>query len=169
MSAAVAIDQPAPHQIQLLLRQDSAEVTRFMLFVLIIALAFFLLMPQACSSPVPLLGLVGAAVGWCAIAGSAREVYLFDRAARTVRVQRISLLMRFEEFLSVQEVVAVQQAVRGPDDNRLVLELVTELGELRLRLPHRINTLGAADQDSVGRLIAGHLGIRLRPAPNQSV
>jgi hypothetical protein len=98
MSAGVAIDQPAPHQIQLRLRQDLAEVTRFMLFVMVIAVAFFLLMPQARSSPVPILGLVGAAVGWCAIAGSAREVYLFDRAARTVRVQRISLLGCFEEF-----------------------------------------------------------------------
>src|SRR5215510_11705728 len=110
MSAGVAIDQPTPHQIQFLLWQDSAEVPRFMLFVLVIAVAFFLLMPQARSSPMPLLGLVGAAVGWCAVAGSAREVYLFDHAARTVRVQRISLLGRFEEFFSVEEVVAVQQA-----------------------------------------------------------
>src|SRR5215813_11527946 len=73
MSAGVAIDQPTPHQIQFLLWQDSAEVPRFMLFVLVIAVAFFLLMPQARSSPMPLLGLVGAAVGWCAVAGSARE------------------------------------------------------------------------------------------------
>ena len=130
MSAGVAIDQPTPHQIQLLLRQDSAEVTRFMLFILVIVVAFFLLMPQARSSSMPLLGLVGAAVGWCAVASSAREIYLFDRAARTVCVQRISLLGRFEEFFSVEEVVAVQQAVRGPDDNRLVLELVTEFGEV---------------------------------------
>ena len=96
--------------------------------------------------------------------GSAREVYLFDRAARAVRVQRVSLLGRSEELLSVEEVITVQQAVRGPDDNRLVLELVTRRGEVRLRLPRRLTTLGAAEQDSVGRLIAGHLGVPLRLA-----
>ena len=92
--------------------------------------------------------------------GSAREVYLFDRAARAVRVQRVSLLGRSEELLSVEEVITVQEAVRGPDDNRLVLELVTRRGEVRL--PRRLTTLGAAEQDSVGRLIAGHLGVPLR-------
>ena len=161
MGARVTIDQPAPHQIQLVLRQDSAEVARFMLFVLVITGALLLLVPQARSSPVPLLGLVGAAVGWCVVAGSAREVYLFDRAARAVRVQLVSLLGRSEELLSVEEVITVQQGVRGPDDNRLVLELVTRRGEVRLRLPRRLTTLGAAEQDSVGRLIAGHLGVPL--------
>src|SRR4030095_12431973 len=68
MGARVTIDQPAPHQIQLVLRQDSAEVARFMLFVLVITGALLLLVPQARSSPGPLLGLVGAAVGWCVVA-----------------------------------------------------------------------------------------------------
>jgi hypothetical protein len=56
MGARVTIDQPAPHQIQLVLRQDSAEVARFMLFVLVITGALLLLVPQARSSPVPCLG-----------------------------------------------------------------------------------------------------------------
>lgn len=168
MGVRLTVDQPAAHQIQLLLRQDSGEVAQFLLFVFVIAGALFLLTPQVRSSPAPLLGLVGAAVAWCAVARSARECYLFDRAARTVRLERVSLLGRSDELLSIQEVAAVQQALRGPDDDRLVLELVTGRGEVQLRLPRRFTTLGLADQSRVGRLVADHLGLALRLAPDSS-
>src|SRR5687768_4717893 len=101
MGAQISIEQPAPHQIQLVLRQDSGEVARFMVFVLVIAGALFLVMPQARSEPALLLGLVGVAVAWCVVAASARELYLFDRSARTVRVRRVSLLGRSDELLSI--------------------------------------------------------------------
>jgi hypothetical protein len=160
----MTVDQPAPHEVRLVLRQDWGEVTRFMLFVLVLGGALFLIMPEARTAPAPLLGLVGAAIAWCAVAVTAEERYLFDRADRTVRVRRVSLLGRSEEGRSLAEVCAVQQAVSGPDDNRRVLELVTEDGQVRLRLPRRFNTLSALDHDTVGRLIAKHLGLPLRPA-----
>jgi hypothetical protein len=67
----------------LVLRQDWAELTRFLLFILVVAGAIFLLMPEARSQPAPLLILVGAAVAWCVVAGTAEERYLFDRLTGT--------------------------------------------------------------------------------------
>jgi hypothetical protein len=113
MSAWITIDHPAPHQLRLVLRQAWGEVTRFLFFVLLLAGALLLLVPQARTTPAPLLGLVGTAIAWCAIAGSARECYLFDRAARTVHIQRGSLLGRSDKLASLKEVGVVQQAERG--------------------------------------------------------
>jgi hypothetical protein len=161
MAARISIDQPASHQMQLLLRQDSGEIVRFLLFVLLIAGALFVLIPQVRSSPAPLLGLVGVAIAWGAIAASASECYLFDRTARTVHIERLSLLGRTEKLVSIQRAVAVQQVVRGPDDNRLVLELITGWGEMQLRLPRRLTTLEPGEERRVGRLVADHLGLPL--------
>jgi hypothetical protein len=166
MSASITIDHPAPHQLRLVLRQGSGEVTRFLFFVLLIAGALLLLVPQARTTPAPLLGLVGVAIAWCAVSSSAHESYLFDPTARTAHVQRSSALWRSNELVSLEAVRAVQLAVRGPDDNRRVVELVTHDGRVQLRLPRRLNTLSASDHADVGRLIADHLDVSFRRAPS---
>jgi hypothetical protein len=161
MGARIIIEQPTSDQLQLLLRQDFGEVMRFLFFVLFTAGALFVLIPQVRSWPAPLLGLLGGGIAWGAIAASASECYLFDRTARTLRIERLSLLGRTEQLISIQRAVAVQQVVRGPQDNRLVLELITGWGEMQLRLPHRLITLEPGEQLRVGRLIADHLGLPL--------
>ena len=41
-------------------------------------------------APAPLLALIGAAVTWGAVARTAHDGYLLDRAARTIHVRRVS-------------------------------------------------------------------------------
>ncbi len=159
MGVRISIDQPMPHQIQLQLRQDSGELVRFVVFVLAVIVALLLLMPQARTSPAPYAGVLAVALGWCLVAATAREAYLFDRMAETVSVQRSSLLWTSGKLLSVTDVAAVQEALSGPDNNRLVLELVTDRGKVLLRLPRRLTTLDRTDRSEVGRLLADHLGV----------
>jgi hypothetical protein len=55
----------------------------------------------------------------------------------------------------------VRLATSGPYDDRRVVELLGPGREVRLRLPRRVNTFSAADQRSVGRLLADHLRVPL--------
>lgn len=164
MGSLASIHQPTPNQVQLRLRQNSVELVRFVVFVLSVVGALLLLMPRARTSPASYLGAVGVAFGWSLIAATAREAYLFDRMAQTVSVRRSLLFWTSGKLLSMTEVAAVQEALSGPDNNRLVLELVTDRGKVLLRIPRRLTTLDRTDRSTVGRLIAVHLGVPFRSA-----
>lgn len=162
MSTRVATDRPRKNQLRAVLRQGRGEVATFIFFVLAIIGALLLFVPQASSVSTPLLALGGVAVAWCLLALSATESYVFDSEARTVTVQRAWMLGKSRLLLSIPSVLAVHQVVRGVDDDRHLLELVDHTDEVRLQLPRRFNTLGASEQESLGRQIADHLGIQLR-------
>jgi len=162
MSTRVATDRPRKTQLRVVLRQGRGEVATFIFVVFAIIGALLLFVPQANHVSTPLLALVGVAVAWCVLALSATESYLFDSEARTVTVQRAWLLGNSRLVLAIPSVVAVRPVVGGVDDDRRLLELVAHTDEVRLQLPRRFNTLGASEQENLGRQIADHLGIPLR-------
>jgi len=162
MSTRVATDRPRKNQLRVVLRQAHGEVATFIFFVLAIIGALLLFVPQPSHLSAPLLALAGVAVAWSALTLTASETYLFDSEARTVSVHRAWLLGNVRQVLAIPSVQAVQQVVRGVDDDRRQLELVAESDKVRLRLPRRFNTLGASVHENLGRQIADHLGITLR-------
>ncbi|HYW58834.1 MAG TPA: hypothetical protein VE934_17925 [Polaromonas sp.] len=166
MTATVRADRLHPRQLQLELRQSGRELAVFLLVVLIIVGAVFLLVPQARQMPVVLLGAVGVAFGWCAYAMTCREHYTFDQQTNAVSVKRMSVLGGSSTALDLAGVCAVQQSWSGVDEDRRVVELVTTSGATKLRIPRRLTTLSAQEQDLVGRAIAGHLGVPLRSVPS---
>lgn len=135
---------------------------RFGVFVLVILAALYVLIPEARTAPGWLVALLALTSGWSVVALAAREVYLFDEAAGTIDVLRSSLLSRPRQRLGAADVAAVRIVTGGPDNDRLLVELVAAAGKLRLRMPRRLTTLSAAGQSEIGRLIAEQLGVPLR-------
>lgn len=162
MSTRVATDRPRKNQLRVVLRQGKGEIATFIFFVFAIIGALLLFVPQASHVSTPLLALAAVAVAWSALTLTASETYLFDSEARTVSVQRAWLLGTSRQLLAIPSVHAVHQVEGGVDDDRRLLELVAQTDEVRLQLPRRFNTLGASEQENLGRQIAEHLGIPLR-------
>jgi hypothetical protein len=162
LSAEVTIDRLATGQVRIAMREGWGGIAWFVLFVVCVAVALFALMPQARAQPGWLIGVVAAALAWAGIARHGREEYLVDRQTRSVTARRSGLLDRREDQVSGQEISAVRLARSGPDDDRLVVELLANQRVVRLRLPRRINTLTASDQASIGRLLAEHLDVPLQ-------
>jgi hypothetical protein len=140
----------------------------FVVFVAGVAAALYVLMPAARARPAPLVGVVTLALGWAGVARRAREEYLVDQPARTLTARRVGLLGllgllgRREEQMGTHEISAVRLDRRGPDNDRLVVELVGIDRRVRLRLPRRVNTLTAHDQSTIARLLAEQLGVPLQ-------
>ena len=108
------------------------------------------------------MALLGVAAGWSAVALAGREVYTIDTERGTIAMEVSSVLGRRSQSIPVDEVTAVQLSIGGPDDNRLLVDLVAEDGTTRLRLPRCLTTLSERDQVELGRLFAERLDVPLR-------
>jgi hypothetical protein len=159
MSALVTLDRSTAGQIRIVLRESKGGGVGFLVFVGIVAVGLYLLMPAARNAPGPLVGLLAVAVGWAGFAMSAREEYIVDRDSRTVRARYWSLLGLREDQVKGEEIAAVRLGIGGPDDDRLLVELLEARGKVRLRLPRRVNTFSSSDQKTVGRLLAESLSL----------
>jgi len=160
-SAQVTIDRLTPAQVRIAMREGGGGVVGFVVFVLLVATALYALMPQARAQPAPLVGFLAVALGWASIGWRAREEYIVDQTERSLTARHVWLVGQREEQVRAHEISAVRLARRGPDD-RFVVELLATQGQVRLRLPRRINTLSARDQSRIGRLMAEHLGLPLQ-------
>ena len=161
MSARVTIDESADESVWIELRQNGAEVVRFAAFAAIVLAGLYQLAPGARTAPGMLLALLGVAAGWCAVALAGREVYTIDTERGTIAITVSSVLGRRSQTVPVDEVSAVQLSVGGPDDNRLLVDLIAEDGTARLRLPRCLTTLTECDQAEIGRLLAERLDVPL--------
>jgi hypothetical protein len=162
LAAEVTIERLAPGRVRIAVREGLAGIVQFVVFVALIAVALYALMPEARARPAPLLGLVIVALGWAGIARRAREEYVVDESARSVTARRMGLLEPGEDQVNAPEISAVRLARSGVDDDRLVVELLGPHRQVRLRLPRRVTTLTARDQSDIGRLVAEHLGVPLQ-------
>jgi hypothetical protein len=162
VSAETSIAHDAPGHVRIVVREGGPGVEGYLGFVIIIAAAIYALMPAARANPLPLLLVLAIALAWAVIARTAREVYLLDGTARSLTASYESLFGRREKQVSGSDVTSVRLARGGPNDDRLLVELMGRGREVRLRLPKRVNTLSASDQQEVGRLVAEHLGVPLQ-------
>ncbi len=162
MSARLTIDESAEESVWIELRQNGAEVVRFAAFTVISLAALYQLVPGARTAPGLLLALLGVAAGWSAVALAGREVYTIDTERGTIAMVVSSVLGRRSQSIPIDEVSAVQLSVGGPDDNRLLINLVAADGTTRLRLPRCLTTLGEREQVELGRLFAEQLDVPLR-------
>lgn len=161
MSARVTIDDSVDESVWIELRQNGAEVVRFAAFAAILLAALYQLVPGARTAPGLLLALFGVAAGWSAVALAGREVYTVDTERGTIAMMVSSVLGRRSQNVPVEEVSAVQLSIGGPDDNRLLVDLVAKDGTARLRLPRCLTALTERDQAEIGRLLAERLDVPL--------
>ena len=162
VSARVTIDGASDDRVRIELRQSAGEVTQFVAFVLIVLGALYTSLPKAREAPALLLALLGIAVGWVTVAMTGRELYTIDESTGTIDALISATVWRHRQQIPIRHVVAVRMATGGPDDNRLLVEVVDADGSVRLRLPHRISTLDERDQAEIARLIAARLDLPLR-------
>jgi hypothetical protein len=161
MSTHVMMDMPDTERLRIELRRSAGEVVRFGLFVLVVVSALYLLMPAARTEPGPLLAVLVAAGAWSAVALSASELYEIDREAATIEATRSSVLGRRRLSLTTREVAAVRLRIGGTDDNRRLVELISDTGVVRVTLPWRLTTLTVSAQQELGHTIASHLEVPL--------
>lgn len=161
MSARVTIDESVDESLWIELRQNGAEVVRFAAFTVIVLAALYQLVPGARTASGFLLALLGLAAGWSAVALAGREVYTIDTERGTIAMMVSSVLGRRSQNVPVEEVSAVQLSIGGPDDNRLLVDLIGKDGTARLRLPRCLTTLTERDQAEIGRLLAERLDVPL--------
>ena len=161
MSAETTIAHAAPGHVRIDVREGGPGVIGYLGFVIIIAAAIYALMPAARANPLPLLLALAIAVAWALIARTAREEYLLDGTTRSLTARYVWLLGRREKQVNGSDVTSVRLVRGGPDDDRLLVELMGPGREVRLRMPKRVNTLSESDQEAVGRLVAEHLGVPL--------
>jgi len=161
MSARVIIDESAD-VLWVELTQNAAEAIRFAAFVLMIVAAFYDLTPGAREAPGVLFAIFGIAAGWSIIALSGREVYVVDTSNGLIDVTASSPLGRYRKRIGVEDVGSVRLVTGGPDNDRLLVELVAPNGDPRVRLPRRLTTLSARDQLEVARVFAERLEVPLR-------
>ena len=164
MSAQVTIHDSIPGELRVELRQAGGEVVTFLIFVIVILVALYVLVPAAREAPGLLLALLGITTGWSVVAISAREIYGFSDETGTIDVLVSSLLGDRRRRIAAREVTAVRVTTGGPDDNRRLVELLVEGGKQRLRLPARLTTLTDDDQLEIARVIATQLRVPLRGA-----
>jgi hypothetical protein len=87
------------------------------------------------------------------------DTYITERG--TIAMMVSSVLGRRSQNVPVEEVSAVHLSIGGPDDNRLLVDLIGKDGTARLRLPRCLTTLTERDQAEIGRLLAERLDVPL--------
>ena len=169
MSTRVTVDMREGNALRIELRQGAREVIMFGLLVLGVVSAVYALMPAARSQPGWLLAILAAAGAWAAVALSAAEVYEIDGEARAISATRSSLLRRRRLSLTTRDVAAVRLRIGGPDDNRRLVELVSNTGVVRASIPWRLTTLTASAQQELGHAIASRLEVPVRDQTSSRV
>ena len=62
--AQVTIERPTPARVRIAMREGGGGLVSFVVFVLVLATALYMLMPEARARPAPLLGLLAVASVW---------------------------------------------------------------------------------------------------------
>lgn len=169
MSTRVTVDMRESHSLRIELRQNAGAVIVFGLFVLAVVSALYALMPAARSEPGWLLAIVAVAGAWSAVALSASEQYEIDSDTGAIRATRSSVRGRRHLSLTTRDVAAVRLRIGGPDDNRRLVELVSDTGAVRVSIPWRLTSLTASAQQELGHAIASRLEVPVRDQTSSRV
>lgn len=88
--------------------------------------------------------------------------HVVDSSNGVIDVTASSPLGRYRKQIGVEDIRAVRVLTGGPDNDRLLVELMGPDGDPRLGLPGRLTTLSARDQLEVARVLSDRLRVPLR-------
>ena len=162
LSAESKIEYLSADRVCITLRESWTGIIIFISFVILIMIMFYRLTPAAQLNLMPLIGPVVLACIWSGIARNYSEEYLFNQSTYSLRVLRQGLLGKKVVNISATEISYVRLSIHGVETRRYVVELIGSQEKVRVRMPHRVNTLTVSDQKHIGQLVSKLLDVSLQ-------